>query len=55
MMRWGGTEADKRISENRFDSPWFLNSIVSRRETMLKVMNAIIDRQKEFFDKRRKP
>lgn len=28
---------------------WFINSILSRRETMLKVMNAIVDRQRVFF------
>ena len=40
----------KEFLKNRFDSAkWFLNSIISRRETMLKVMNAIVDRQKEFF------
>ncbi len=51
MMRSKGTPKQTReFLKNRFDSAkWFLNSIVSRRETMLKVMNAIIDRQKEFF------
>jgi RNA polymerase sigma-54 factor len=40
----------KEFLKNRLDSAkWFLNSIVSRRETMLKVMNAIVDRQKDFF------
>jgi RNA polymerase sigma-54 factor len=42
----------KEFLKNRLDSAkWFLNSIVSRRETMLKVMNAIVERQKEFFFK----
>ncbi len=51
MMRSKGTAKQTReFLKNRFDSAkWFLNSIISRRETMLKVMNAIIDRQKEFF------
>lgn len=40
----------KEFLKNRLDSAkWFLNSIASRRETMLKVMNAIVYRQKEFF------
>jgi RNA polymerase sigma-54 factor len=40
----------KEFLKSRLDSAkWFLNSIVSRRETMLKVMNAIVDRQKDFF------
>lgn len=40
----------REFLRNRFDSAkWFLNSIISRRETMLKVMNAILDRQREFF------
>lgn len=40
----------KEFLRNRLDSAkWFLNSIASRRETMLKVMNAIVYRQKEFF------
>lgn len=29
---------------------WFIDAINSRRETMIKVMNAIIKNQKEFFD-----
>jgi RNA polymerase sigma-54 factor len=51
MMRSKGTSKQtKEFLKNRFDSAkWFLNSIVSRRETMLKVMNAIVDRQREFF------
>lgn len=51
MLRTKGIEKQtKEFLKNRLDSAkWFLNSIVSRRETMLKVMNAIVDRQKEFF------
>jgi RNA polymerase sigma-54 factor len=51
MLRTKGIEKKtKEFLKNRFDSAkWFLNSILSRRETMLKVMNAIVDRQKEFF------
>lgn len=36
---------------NNFDrAKWFLDSIKSRRETILKVMKSILERQKEFFD-----
>lgn len=30
---------------------WFINSIYQRKATMLKVMNAIVEKQYEFFDK----
>ncbi len=40
----------KEFLKNKVESArWFINAIESRRETMLKVMNAIVDRQKEFF------
>jgi RNA polymerase sigma-54 factor len=40
----------KEFLKNKLESArWFLNSIQSRKETLLKVMNAIIKRQKEFF------
>ena len=45
---------DKNVKEfvtNNFDrAKWFLEAIMSRRETMLKVMNSILQRQIEFFD-----
>lgn len=41
----------KEFLKNKLDSAkWFINAIRSRRETMLKVMNAIIARQKAFFE-----
>ena len=41
----------KEFVRNNFDrAKWFLESIRSRKETMLKVMHAILTRQKEFFD-----
>ena len=51
MLKTKGTaKQTKEFLKNRLDSAkWFLNSIISRRETMLKVMNAIVDRQREFF------
>jgi RNA polymerase sigma-54 factor len=51
MLKTKSTEKQtKEFLKSRLDSAkWFLNSIISRRETMLKVMNAIVDRQREFF------
>jgi RNA polymerase sigma-54 factor len=40
----------KEFLKGKLDSAkWFLNAIKSRRNTMLKVMKGIVDRQKEFF------
>lgn len=45
---------DKQTKEyilNNFNkAKWFIEAINSRRETMLKVMNAIINRQRDYFD-----
>ena len=45
---------DKNVKDfvtNNYDrAKWFLEAIMSRRETMLKVMNSILQRQIEFFD-----
>ena len=41
----------KDFIHNNFErAKWFLMAINSRRETMLKVMNAILNHQKDFFD-----
>lgn len=37
------------LKEKLDAAKWFINSIISRRETMLKVMKAIVKRQREFF------
>ena len=42
------------VKDNYDRAKWFLESIRSRRETMMKVMKAILKRQKEFFDKKGK-
>lgn len=42
-------EAREFLKNKLEAAKWFMNSIVSRRETLLKVMNAIVSRQKEFF------
>ena len=48
------SELDKNTKEylvsNFNKAKWFIDAINSRRETMLKVMNAIIINQKSFFD-----
>lgn len=51
MLKTKGTpKQTKEFLKNKLDAAkWFMNSIVSRRETMMKVMNAIVDRQGEFF------
>ena len=48
-----GTNDDTRsFLKNRMESArWFINSINQRRQTMLKVMHAIVEIQEEFFSK----
>lgn len=42
----------KDFIRQRFEAAkWFISSIHQRRETMLKVMRAIVDKQREFFEK----
>ncbi len=44
-------KSTKEYIVNNFNrAKWFIDAINSRRETMLKVMRAIIERQKEFFE-----
>jgi RNA polymerase sigma-54 factor len=41
----------KDFIRQRFEAAkWFISSIHQRRETMLKVMRTIVDKQREFFD-----
>jgi len=51
MLKDKKTPRDTReFLKNKVESArWFLNSIQSRKETLLKVMNAIVQRQTEFF------
>lgn len=42
-------EAKEFIRSNYEKARWFLDAIKSRRETMMKVMNYILDKQKRFF------
>jgi RNA polymerase sigma-54 factor len=52
MLKSPKTEKEtKEFLKSKVESAkWFLNAIQSRRDTMLKVMNAIIERQREFFE-----
>lgn len=54
MLNSKNTDTDtKDFLKNKYDSArWFLNAIQSRKDTMLKVMKAIVERQKEFFESR---
>jgi RNA polymerase sigma-54 factor len=44
------TEAKDFIRARFEAAKWFISSLHQRRETMLKVMRAILDRQREFFE-----
>ncbi|MCK5571461.1 MAG: RNA polymerase factor sigma-54 [Bacteroidetes bacterium] len=47
----GVSSEAKDFIRQRFEAAkWFISSIHQRRETMLKVMRSIIERQREFFD-----
>ncbi len=51
LLKDRNTDKDtKEFLKNKVESArWFLNAIQSRKDTMLKVMNAIAFRQEEFF------
>ncbi|HEU4884213.1 MAG TPA: hypothetical protein VFT45_18305, partial [Longimicrobium sp.] len=43
---------NKEFISNKLNSAnWMIQAIEQRRQTMLKVMNFIVDRQRDFFDK----
>jgi len=44
-------EARQYIRKKVESARWFINSIYQRRITMLKVMEAIVEKQKDFFEK----
>ncbi len=50
--RNNGTPSDvKNFIRDQFErAKWFINCIYQRRETMLKVMHSIVDKQREFFE-----
>jgi RNA polymerase sigma-54 factor len=45
-----GSETREFIKNKLESAKWFLNSVKSRKETMLKVMKAIVNIQMEFFE-----
>ncbi len=45
------TEHREFIASRMNSANWLIQAIEQRRQTMLKVMNFIVDRQREFFDK----
>ncbi|MFQ5499715.1 MAG: RNA polymerase factor sigma-54 [Candidatus Zixiibacteriota bacterium] len=53
MKRGNSASADTKqyVRQKLEQARWLLNSINQRRSTMIRVMQAIIDRQAEFFDK----
>ncbi len=50
IMKNVDKEAKEFIKNNIERAKWFLESLRSRKETLLKVVYAILHRQKEFFD-----
>lgn len=54
MLKSGEAEGEaKDFLKSKLDSAkWFINAIQSRKDTMMKVMNAILERQMEFFESR---
>lgn len=51
-QKGGMTQENKDFIASRMNSAtWMVQAIEQRRQTMLKVMNFIVDRQREFFEK----
>ncbi len=50
IMKTNDKDAKEFIKNNLERAKWFLESLRSRKETLLKVMYAILHRQREFFD-----
>ncbi len=51
MIRRGKDNTDNKYLQDRLqEARWFIKSLSSRSETMLKVARAIVDRQRAFFD-----
>lgn len=52
MLRRGDTtDANRYIQDQLQEARWFIKSLRNRNDTLLKVANAIIERQQEFFDR----
>ncbi|MCI0472358.1 MAG: RNA polymerase factor sigma-54 [Ignavibacteria bacterium] len=54
LMKTGDKQAKDFIKNNLERAKWFLESLRSRKETLLKVMYAILYRQTDFFEQRGK-
>ena len=51
LIRRGTDTADNKYLQDKLqEARWFIKSLVSRNETLLKVARAIVDRQRAFFD-----
>lgn len=50
IMKTNDKDAKEFIKNNLERAKWFLESLRSRKETLLKVMYAILQKQREFFD-----
>ncbi|MBI5611971.1 MAG: RNA polymerase factor sigma-54 [Gammaproteobacteria bacterium] len=51
MIQRGKDNADNKYLQDRLqEARWFIKSLASRSETLLKVARAIVDRQRAFFD-----
>ncbi len=50
IKRRDGSEQNQYLREKLQEARWFLNSLNSRNDTILKVAHAIVKRQQQFFD-----
>ncbi len=51
LIRRGSDSADNRYLQDKLqEARWFIKSLASRNETLLKVARAIVDRQRAFFE-----
>jgi RNA polymerase sigma-54 factor len=50
VMRGDNSAQNKYLQDHLQDARWFIKSVNSRNETLLKVARTIVDRQRAFFD-----
>ena len=50
IQRGNGSADNKYLQDKLQEARWFIKSLVSRNETLLKVARAIVDRQRAFFE-----
>ncbi len=51
IKRGDQSEANQYLRERLQEARWFINSLNSRNDTILRVAEAIVNRQQEYFDK----